>query len=44
MPTVVGRDGAIKTYFLEMTPEEHKQISNCVSFLEKVTHDAIKSL
>lgn len=44
MPTVVGRKGAIKTYFLEMTPEEHKQISSCVNFLEKVTHDAIKSI
>ena len=40
MPTVVGKDGAIKTYFLEMTDEEHAQISKCVSFLEKVTHDA----
>ncbi len=44
MPTVVGRAGAIKTYFLEMSEEEHKQISTCVEFLEGVTHKAIQSL
>lgn len=44
MPTVVGRTGAVKTYFLEMTKEEHEQISKCVEFLEDVTHKAIASL
>jgi L-lactate dehydrogenase len=44
MPTVVGRDGAIETYFLEMTNAEHEEISKCVGFLENVTHSAIKSL
>ncbi len=44
MPTVVGSDGAEETYFLEMTEEEHKQISESVSFLEKVTHEALSKI
>lgn len=44
MPTVVGKEGAVKTYFLEMSPEEHAEISKSVSFLEKATHDAIAKL
>ncbi|MBQ8451635.1 MAG: L-lactate dehydrogenase [Clostridia bacterium] len=39
MPTVLGRDGAIKTYFLEMTEDEHEEISKSVAFLEKVTKE-----
>ncbi len=44
MPTVVGSDGAEETYFLEMTDAEHKQISESVAFLEKVTHDVLSKL
>lgn len=44
MPTVVGSDGAERTYFLEMTEAEHAQISQSVSFLEKVTHDALSKI
>lgn len=44
MPTVVGRNGAIETYFLEMTKKEHDEISKCVEFLERVTKNAISSL
>ena len=44
MPTVVGKQGAEKTYFLEMTEEEHKEISKCVAFLEEVTHRVLKTL
>ena len=44
MPTVVGKQGAESTYFLEMTDEEHKEISKCVAFLEEVTHNVIKGL
>lgn len=44
MPTVVGKNGAEKTYFLEMTKEEHANISKCVSFLEKVTADALSKI
>lgn len=41
MPTVVGKQGAEKTYFLEMSEEEHAELSACVRFLEDVTHKAI---
>ena len=41
MPTVVGKQGAEKTYFLEMSEEEHAELSSCVRFLEDVTHRAI---
>lgn len=44
MPTVVGKNGAEQTYFLEMTEDEHEEISKCVNFLEKVTHDVIDKL
>ena len=44
MPTVVGKNGAEKTYFLEMTEDEHKEISNCVNYLEKVTHNITDKL
>ena len=41
MPTVVGKQGAEKTYFLEMSEDEHAELSACVRFLEEVTHKAI---
>ena len=41
MPTVVGKQGAEKTYFLEMSEDEHAELSACVRFLEEVTHSAI---
>lgn len=41
MPTVVGKQGAEKTYFLEMSEDEHAELSACVRFLEEVTHRAI---
>ena len=41
MPTVVGKQGAEKTYFLEMSEDEHAELSACVRFLEDVTHRAI---
>lgn len=41
MPTVVGKQGAEKTYFLEMSEDEHAELSACVRFLEDVTHKAI---
>lgn len=41
MPTVVGKDGAEKTYFLELSKEEHKELSQSVAFLQKVTKDAL---
>ena len=44
MPTVVGSDGAEETYFLEMTENEHKQISESVRFLEEVTHAALEKI
>lgn len=44
MPTVVGKTGAVETYFLEMTKEEHKEISKSVEFLEKATKDALKNV
>ncbi len=44
MPTVVGGDGSEETYFLEMTEDEHKQISESVKFLEQVTHSALSKI
>lgn len=44
MPTVVGKEGAVKTYFLEMTSEEHAEISKSVKFLEEATHSAIEAI
>lgn len=44
MPTVVGSDGAEVTYFLEMTDEEHKQISESVGYLEEVTKTALSKI
>ena len=41
MPTVVGKQGAEKTYFLEMSEDEHAELSACVRFLEDVTHRAL---
>lgn len=44
MPTVVGKNGAEKTYFLEMTEAEHNDISKSVSFLEDVTKKALSKI
>jgi L-lactate dehydrogenase len=44
MPTVVGKQGAEKTYFLEMSEDEHAELSACVRFLEDVTHRAINRI
>lgn len=44
MPTVVGKTGAVETYFLEMTKEEHKEISKSVEFLERATKDALEKI
>ena len=44
MPTVVGRNGAIDTYFLELSDEEHAELSKSVAYLEKVTHEHLKNL
>lgn len=44
MPTVVGRGGAEKIYFLEMTMEEHSEISKSVKFLEEVTKNALSKI
>ena len=44
MPTVVGKQGAEKTYFLEMSEDEHAELSACVRFLEDVTHIAINRI
>ncbi len=44
MPTVVGKQGAEKTYFLEMSNEEHVELSRSVAFLEDVTHKALSKI
>ena len=44
MPTVVGKQGAEKTYFLEMSEDEHSELSACVRFLEDVTHRALSRI
>ena len=44
MPTVVGRHGAIDTYFLELTTEEHQQLSNSVNMLENIVKEVSKKL
>lgn len=44
MPTVLGREGTIDTYFLEMTEEEHQQISNSVDILEEIIENIEKKL
>lgn len=44
MPTVVGRNGAEETYFLELSKEEHKELSKSVKFLQEVTSNSLKSL
>ena len=42
MPTIVGKDGAEKTYFLELSEEEHLELSKSVAFLQDVTKKALK--
>ncbi|MBQ7307425.1 MAG: L-lactate dehydrogenase [Clostridia bacterium] len=44
MPTVVGKHGAIDTYFLELTPSEHKQLSDSVNMLENIVKNISKQL
>ena len=44
MPTVVGKQGAEKTYFLEMSKDEHVELSRSVAFLEDVTHKALRKI
>ena len=44
MPTVVGKQGAEKTYFLEMSKDEHVELSRSVAFLEDVTHKALSKI
>ena len=44
MPTVVGRHGAIDTYFLELTMEEHKQLSVSANMLENIVKEVSKKL
>jgi len=44
MPTVVGKQGAEKTYFLEMSKDEHVELSRSVAFLENVTHKALSKI
>ena len=44
MPTVIGKTGAIDTYFLELSEEEHNELSKSVAYLEKITHEHFKSL
>lgn len=44
MPTVIGKNGAERTYFLEMTKSEHDEISKSVRFLEEVTERALSKI
>lgn len=44
MPTVVGRDGAEETYFLELSKEEHQELSKSVKFLQEVTSKSLQNL
>lgn len=44
IPTVVGRSGAIRSYFLELTDSESKEIAKSVGYLKKAIHNVITDL
>ncbi len=44
MPTVVGRNGAERTYFLEMSKAEEAELAKCITYLEEVTHKALSRI
>jgi len=44
MPTVVGRNGAEETYFLELSNDEQQELSKSVEFLQEVTGKSLQNL
>jgi len=41
---IVGRNGAEETYFLELSNDEHHELSKSVEFLQEVTGKSLQNL